>query len=422
MSPAPIAVRRLPAVLLLLALHLVQWSSASASETIPLGTEPLPEPDRIAVFEDLTDETGGILAGRIVQGAVAPATWIRLNRDQPEALLPLGDREAVFRMTPGGITVRYGEETHTLEKRGGQLPTLVLDDGSIRLAFSRAFLLRTRAVLAPRSGLLRTGPVGGQSLALFDSRLDGRYNVGEDAYRIGEGPAFAPLRSLLPTSGEVYRIESLTPDGTTLRLAPATVETGRVRFAGPGPPIRPAVVFASEDGATAFATGPASSWTLPAGSYRLLFGLARVLPDAADGTPEALLGLIRPGTCGFRLRPGETRTVSLGAPFTLEPEVTPRDGFATLLPSGIRLRGAGGALYSDLPLQTPAPTMTIRRGDWQATNSACLTCGGGLISIMIPLPRERDALLPGTYEVHLTAAFEGLGPFEGSATVYVPDP
>jgi hypothetical protein len=422
----PPACRRLffrPPALVLLALFAIPATGgpAGGGETVQLRPDPLTHPDRVAVLADLTDAGGAILSGRIVEGGVAPSNWIRLNRDHPEATLSLAGTEAVFRMAEGGVRVDYAGGTHRLEKVGGRLPPLSLDGGRIRLAFPRAFLLRTRAVLAPRSGLLRAGTLEGRPLALLDHPLDGRYAAGEDAWRLGSGAAFAPLRTFLPTAGRLWRVGRLLPDGSALHLAEAETPTGRVRIDWAGPEPGPSVVFESGDGRTAFAATPGTDWTLPAGAYRLRFGLLSAPAGTAGQTPP-LRAVIRPGACGFRLRPGETRTVRLGEPFTLVPEVTLRDGHATLVPSGLRLEGASGALYGDLPPEGPDTEMTVRKGDWTSRSDACIACGGGLVSIRVPLPETADGSPePGTYEVRVRTGFAGLGRFEGAATLYVPE-
>ncbi|HUV39512.1 MAG TPA: PA14 domain-containing protein, partial [Planctomycetota bacterium] len=144
-----------------------------------------------------------------------------------------------------------------------------------RLAFPRAFTFKERTSVFYRSGVVRAGKIGDQTVRLYDDDLDGVYRAGTDGICIGDDGKvgiFAPVGELLPTSSAVWRITALAPDGTSMTLAPFAGPTGRLNVKTEAD-VECRLALASDDAKCSFATltGEASL-TLPAGTYKLLYG------------------------------------------------------------------------------------------------------------------------------------------------------
>ncbi len=159
--------------------------------------------------------------------------------------------------------------------------------------------------------------IDGTRVRLFDADLDGRISqMQTDAVQIGQSPAALPL-------GKVHRIGSkwlaleVKPAGKTVGWKQASAGDGKVAEVQlPDAAKFVTMVLADEDG---LVVDVASDGSLPAGKYRLVYGVA----VKGDQTVRFHRGLSRPVT----LKAGAKQALPFGRPMMVFNATADADGY-----------------------------------------------------------------------------------------------
>lgn len=242
----------------------------------------------------------------------------------------------------GSIVVRV----HSAD--GSAEAVVALRDTVIRSRGSRVYGGSVRIV--NDMGLL--GEIAGTPVLLLDDNMDGVIQQGGgDAVLIGAGRLAMPLRTVHQVNG---RLVSLAVDVGDSRLSAAPLE---------GEPIGQVTTGLSDD-PNAFAvvacdraafTVNGGAVDMPAGDYRLAFGLVR------RGSNEAV---IQPGDrpTGYQVRAGEVNHLALGPPYEITFRGSVSRSSFTVRPE-LTVLGAGGEHYA-FAMPTPdMPTISLLDGD-----------------------------------------------------------
>jgi len=209
---------------------------------------------------------------------------------------------------------------------------------------------RTQGLLMLRSGSGQYFTLDGQSFCLFDSNADGYYRLSEDAIGSGRSGAscsvFAPIGRLLATSKNVYQINSIAEDGSTLDYAPYTGATGKLAVNLANSDLEIGAAFGSSDGALNFAAPfsrtRAHDLKVAAGKYSLLYGLAY-----SPGHRKIVASVGSGKLAAADVSADQSQKLTLGGPFDLEFALQTGGRQMTISSSSFHLRGKNGEEYAN---------------------------------------------------------------------------
>ncbi len=198
-------------------------------------------------------------------------------------------------------------------------------------------------------GSLR-GEIAGQPVWLIDDNLDGRITQdGQDALLVGPNRWAVPLRQLHRVGGRLYRL-SVDDAQQQLRYSPvAEPQLGQVAV----PPTPGLTVLVLESDQGAFNVLAKGGSAVPAGEYRLSYGLLGTATQA-----------VAPGkqTLRYPIRAGQRNTLRIGGAPELTFQASYEGGNISVLPKLIAV-GPGGETYETAIQRAQPPTVEILAGN-----------------------------------------------------------
>ena len=350
-------------------------SSADLAQTgegkkfTPLKIQPLPISGQALCPADLV---GGQMSIGGIAGTVIPKNKLSVTGTQTLEVLGTqfqfsGEAGSVMVALQKGTPVRLnvlrdgvGELLPLIGKKSGQLavPVVVAQPVGYTAYY--------------RSGSVAVGRIKKEAVLFYDSNLDGKYTVADDAVSIGSGVVFAHIGKYLATSDGLMTLGELKADGSGFQYEEATVETGRLDVSFVMPAETHAVFTGPSDSQVVVAGGKALT-TLP-GQYRLSHGLVF---DRKTGVSYA--GIVTGKSEPITVAAGKEITkASFGGTFTgdIPVKVIPAAGnkpkqIVIEWPAIRDLRGAGGEYYVGYRLVGGAANVFI---DGKQAGSATHPC------------------------------------------------
>jgi hypothetical protein len=294
-----------------------------------------------------------------------------------------GDGEADITVTPNGTPQRFelpGPDGKSFYPLMLSIPGDREDMFGIAANYAPQ---KTTARLRFGIGGALQGEVLGSTWRLYDTNLSGRFGddaakywddgttlyeeslthtwYETDAVQIGKAKAAIPWSRAMPVGEDFYRVE-IGDDGRTLTAQKLALETGLLQLDIDTAVAPTHVVLAGTgplEGAF-FNVVPAKkggSVKLPAGSYTIASG--RIESGKKTSMQQVRIYQGRSGS--IEVKPGETTTLELGAPYTLRAKTgTSEDGLGFVQGTSLRIFGRAGEEYAmlfDDPLQ---PEVEVR--------------------------------------------------------------
>ena len=325
-------------------------SSADLAQTgegkkfTPLKIQPLPISGQALCPADLV---GGQMSIGGIAGTVIPKNKLSVTGTQTLEVLGTqfqfsGEAGSVMVALQKGTPVRLnvlrdgvGELLPLIGKKSGQLavPVVVAQNNGYTAHY--------------RSGSVAVGRIKKEAVLFYDSNLDGKYTVADDAVSIGSGVVFASIGKYLATSEGLMTLGELKADGSGFQYEEATVETGRLDVSFVMPAAETHAVFTGPSDSQVVVAGGKALTTLP-GQYRLSHGLVF---DRKTGVSYA--GIVTGKSEPITVAAGKEITkASFGGTFTgdIPVKVIPAAGnkpkqIVIEWPAIRDLRGTGGEYY-----------------------------------------------------------------------------
>ncbi len=245
-----------------------------------------------------------------------------------------------------------------------------------------------RALLFYRSASVFSAKIEGVQIELYDENsngvvgeLPGKVRFGDrrfgdgfekvsgvpvvDTMRIGRSKRLVPFTKFLKLKDRWFRLQ-VTGNNEELRyreLDPATVPTGRIVLGWKGPAkAKPDYLVVAETtwfrgAAFDLVGGGKKGVEVPVGEYELLCGVVR------NGSPPRVMnaGIIRGKSPVIKVAAGETKTITLGAPFHLEFQVRREGGRAVVDSSTFWVKGAFGERYGAIGTEILEPELYLSK-------------------------------------------------------------
>ncbi|MBN1256092.1 MAG: hypothetical protein JXA52_00145 [Planctomycetes bacterium] len=363
--------RLLQLILLLtltLTLHLsaadnaLEDSAAPGSvSTITLKTMVLANPGKVLSASDVKPRSNYPIY--FINDTIRPGNRLDFDRkkSQPQTVnigdtsLSIDPHKSRFRITQGKDTQEVA-----INKDSVDPATITLTSGrKYLLAFPLFRSFSSTASLYYRSGLIKKGMLGEESISIYDDNLDGKYSKGQDTYRTGNYSIFCPLDALITTGSKVYYLDNLTENGKTLSYHPYDKEVTSfgLDFKALGN-VQALCVYGSEEtGLNFITTGLKNSVAVPPGPYKLLYGLVK--------DPSGFIAGIMPGKMeAFEVKANHPELATLGAPFVLSFSTQIQGSNLIIDPNSIKVMGNRGEEYVNTTI-TGKPRVSLVKGDGQ---------------------------------------------------------
>jgi len=241
------------------------------------------------------------------------------------------------------------------------------DDYAVRLANVR---ISQRGVGGPVTGITGgyvinscyMGTYAGLGVRLFDDNLDGQFTQdGKDAIAVGRSMFAIPLGKTHQIGKSHYDLE-VSADGKQVTLTPVSgLELGVVEVA-----FRrgmQCLALYSEDGDRSYDLAASAKTGIPAGSYRLTYGVltAGKMSTVLKPTDKAPV---------YEIEAGKINTLRLGPPLMVGFHANFSNGMVTVSPN-VQVFGSGGEEYSfDYSGGTGRPHVLMLEGKRQIMDKA----------------------------------------------------
>ena len=177
--------------------------------------------------------------------------------------------------------------------------------------------------------------INGVVIRLRDDNLDGGIDQGgRDAIAMGKSLVGLPLSEVHQIGADHYKL-SVSPDGSSVSFERLVgVELGVIKLRNESA-FKCMVV---SDGEKAYDLKAGGAAGIPAGDYKLLYGVV--------GTGSSLITFLPSKTTPtYTIKAGNINTPKIGMPLRIDFIASFAGGKATVQPYGVRILGAGDELY-----------------------------------------------------------------------------
>lgn len=194
----------------------------------------------------------------------------------------------------------------------------------------------------------------------YDGLLDGIYQHDLDSVVVGEAKVARPW-SRLQKIGEAWYELAPNEAGTDITVARTEVQSGTLQLDLKGPPVSWLVVRNAGEEKNLFydvAAGGTNKVEVPVGTYELYSGQV-----ASGKKAQMLKALILPGgnARSWKVGPGETVKLELGAPFAFDFKFAENEESVTVAGPTIVVTGRGGETYQRLWNCVLTPEVHLRK-------------------------------------------------------------
>ena len=221
--------------------------------------------------------------------------------------------------------------------------------------------------------------VGGEDLRVFDDNLDGRFGGGWQSYEweargwmkpgeaeyqldsmvIGRSKRAVPFSKLAQIDDQWYELEPEAA-GTTLRVTPATLQTGTAKLQAEGPDFAWYVIEGEDelDGVFFDLADAKRGVEVPVGRYHMISAGLR------EGRRQSIQKAYASPPIGFRsvsVLPDAEAEFVAGAPFTFDCDFVVEGDEIQIDGNSLTIVGAGGERYHRIWNARPEPDVEIRK-------------------------------------------------------------
>jgi hypothetical protein len=181
----------------------------------------------------------------------------------------------------------------------------------------------------------RKGVINGVVIRLLDDNLNGKIGQGgKDAIAVGKSLAGLPLQEVHQIGVDHYKL-SVAPDGSSVSFERLSgLELGLVKLRGASA-FKCMVV---SDGEKAYDLRAGGAAGIPAGAYKLIYGMVGSGSSVVTFLPTKT-------TPTYRIKAGNTNTPKIGMPLRIDFIASFAGRKVTVQPYGVRILGAGDELY-----------------------------------------------------------------------------
>jgi len=200
----------------------------------------------------------------------------------------------------------------------------------------------------------RKGVINGVPIFLLDDNLDGKITQnGKDAIAVGKSLAGLPLQEVHQLGADHYKL-SVSPDSSSVSFERLVgVELGVVKLRGES--AFKCMIVSDGEKAYDLRTGGAAG--VPAGAYKLLYGMV--------GSGKSLVTFLPSKTTPtYKIKAGHINTPKIGMPLRIDFNASFANKKVTVQPYGIRILGAGDELYQlQFGGKMGTPNVTLKAGN-----------------------------------------------------------
>lgn len=276
---------RLSVAAVIVTLSLATFAADPPAKEVALTTTNLADPNMVlspGAFDATKKDRPIVCYNAYDVEVLLPNRKFVLNDKQKPEPLHIGKSTVTIEPNGGELFLRFDEVKDSLKpaQLGFKSVDCPLGDMAMyRLAFPRAYSYQGQTTVFVRSGQALFGTVEDQPFMLYDDNLDGKYSAGDGValFDGGKIAVFAPLGKFLPTPKGVYTIDKLPIDASQISketmLTPYAGQTGKLKIQSAAKDFELRVAVASEDGQCAVGMLAGSALTVPAGKYKVLYGL-----------------------------------------------------------------------------------------------------------------------------------------------------
>lgn len=206
----------------------------------------------------------------------------------------------------------------------------------------------------------RKGVINGTPIFLLDDDLNGKITQdGKDAIAVGKSLAGLPLVEVHQIGADHYKL-SVSSDGSSVSFERLVgVELGVVKLKGESA-FKCMVVT---DGEKAYDLKAGGAAGIPAGAYKLIYGMVGTGSSLVSFTPSKT-------TPTYRIKAGNINTPKVGMPLRMDFQASFAGGKVTVQPYGMQILGAGDELYQfQFGGKMGTPNVTLKAGNKTLSSS-----------------------------------------------------
>ncbi|MFN0206072.1 MAG: hypothetical protein ACKVS6_07125 [Planctomycetota bacterium] len=240
----------------------------------------------------------------------------------------------------------------------------------------------TRATIMYTSAASRTVDLGGQKIRVFDDNCDAKFGSDVidlvdykgwmtgtipfmDSMLVGSSKKVIPFSGFVKLGPKWYRFKSDSEQlGVKFQSRELDIKTGTLKGVWSGPAAaKPHYLIVKEVGEFTGAyfdllSGGDKGLEVPAGEYEFVYGVFR----SGKGRNQQKYAIVPPADKKkLTVKPGETVTLQLGAPFTFAHKTVMDSSEVSISGKSIEIRGAAGERYVLLTHEIPHPKLEWRK-------------------------------------------------------------